>query len=503
MLQRCWKSWCGFWFSPADPTPLCLMRIVAGLLTLYVHVAYCFDLVAMFGPDGWVTQAEANRIRKSMPHVRGRSDWTVPSELQMPEDEADRRVLCDLANRLAASPDCDANLFFMHSIGSAGEERNELLRYLQLPMDPAEFQAELRAFVNDQLTAETKERGLPRYFQHQVTPEARKAFADTLARFRQALPDEFVARKRLLQLLMKTSAEDWEAFDRFVNDLRKLPATERDGYLAKYAEWQVSPKLVYAVGMPTFSPWFHTQDLRMLWLIHGLHLLAIFSFMVGYNTRVFAVITWLAGLSYIHRAQPYLFGQDTMMNLCLGYLALSPCGAKWSVDRWLECKRAEAAGRAVPPVEPSVSAGLVLRIFQIQFCLMYFSAGLSKLKGQMWWNGSALHLCMANPEFSPMHVGAYRDLVRWVCSHRIVWELLGTGTSAFTLLTEIAFPYLVWTRMRPVLLSASLLLHTGIAILMGLSVFSLFMFTLLLCFFPPDIINWMFGGDQDRAAVAS
>ena len=51
-LSTAWRAWTGFWFTPADPTPLCLMRIVAGLLTLYVHVAYSFDLQAFFGPKG-------------------------------------------------------------------------------------------------------------------------------------------------------------------------------------------------------------------------------------------------------------------------------------------------------------------------------------------------------------------------------------------------------------------------------------------------------------------
>src|SRR6266566_2650941 len=64
LVGRAWAAWCRFWFTPADPTPLCLMRIVAGLLVLYVHVAYTFDLHALFGPDGWVPTAQANQERR-------------------------------------------------------------------------------------------------------------------------------------------------------------------------------------------------------------------------------------------------------------------------------------------------------------------------------------------------------------------------------------------------------------------------------------------------------
>jgi Vitamin K-dependent gamma-carboxylase len=497
VFERTWSAWCRFWFTAADPTPLCLMRIVVGLLTLYVHIAYTFDLVAFFGPDAWVDQAASNRVRLEMPHVRGRYDWKTTSEFQMPQDEGDRAVLRDFTDRIVVAPELDAILLFMRSIDSAGEERNALLRYLKRPVDAAEFEAELKEFTDDRMSADAKA-ALPQFFQRQVTPEARKNFSEALIRFRRFLPSSFEERKKLLNLFMQTSADDWDAFSRFVNDLRDMPEAERGPYLRKYAEWAIAPKLVYAEGMHTYSPWFHVKDVRFLWLIHGLHLIVIAAFTVGYNTRVTSVLAWLAGLAYIHRAQPYLFGQDTMMNLCLTYLMLSPCGAKWSLDRWMARKQAESEGRKLPPVAPSVSAGFVLRVFQIQYCLMYFSAGLSKLKGESWWNGTALHLCMANPEFSPMHVGLYRDFMRWLCGNRIAWELLGTGTSAFTLLTEVTLPYLVWTKMRPVSVAASLLLHSGIAILMGLSVFSLFMFAMVLCFIPADAINWMFGSSEDR-----
>lgn len=498
VVQRMWSGWTRFWFTAADPTPLCFMRIVAGLLTLYVHVAYTFDLVAFFGPNGWYDHTEANRTRQRMPHVRGHANWERTEEFQMPQDERDRVILRDFVDRLIASPEPDHVLLFMHFISGAAGERNELLKYVERAGDINEFKAELQAFVDDKLTPEAQGL-LPRFFERQVSPEARKSFTDSLSRFRALMPNDLDSRKRLLGLFSKTSEADWAAFQKLVIDLRAMEPERRIEYLDGFVEWGFPPKFVYARGMPTYSPWFHTKDLRFVWLIHGLHLLAIVAFTVGYNTRVFAVVTWLAGLAYIHRSQPYLFGQDTMMNLCLTYLMLSPCGAKWSVDRWLARKRAEATGTPLPPVVPSVSAGFVLRVFQIQYCLMYFSAGLAKLKGSSWWDGTAFFACMANPEFSPMHVDAYRAFIRWLCQHRALWEIVGVATSAFTLLTEIPFPYLVWTKMRPVVLAAALLMHTGIAILMGLSVFSLFMFALILCFFPADAINWMFGTEEDRA----
>jgi len=129
-----------------------------------------------------------------------------------------------------------------------------------------------------------------------------------------------------------------------------------------------------------------------------------------------------------------------------------------------------------------VSANFVTRLLQIHYCLMYLSAGLSKLKGEPWWNGTAPWFCMTNPEFCPLHISAYRDLLAWLSldSNRWLWEGYMSAGVAFTLFTEIGFSFLVWTRMRPVMVTCAILLHLGIALNMGLIVFSLFMFALLL-----------------------
>ena len=48
------RLWDRFWFSPADPTSLGLMRISAGLVVLYIHLIYSIGLTGYVGPDTWV-----------------------------------------------------------------------------------------------------------------------------------------------------------------------------------------------------------------------------------------------------------------------------------------------------------------------------------------------------------------------------------------------------------------------------------------------------------------
>jgi hypothetical protein len=164
------------------------------------------------------------------------------------------------------------------------------------------------------------------------------------------------------------------------------------------------------------------------------------------------------------------------------------------IVRYRRAKRALAEGRKVvdAPITPLVSAGFVIRMIQVHYCLMYMSAGLSKLKGNSWWNGTAPWFTMNNPEFSPVQISWFRDALGFLCQHKWLWEIYMSAGVVFTLVVEIGFPFCVWTRLRPVFVAGAILLHFGIAVNMGLHVFSLFMFALLLAFMTPESIRRIF-----------
>ena len=57
-------AWNRFWFTPADPATLCLIRVLAGLMLFYTHAVWMLDLEAFFGEHSWLSQeviAQANR----------------------------------------------------------------------------------------------------------------------------------------------------------------------------------------------------------------------------------------------------------------------------------------------------------------------------------------------------------------------------------------------------------------------------------------------------------
>jgi hypothetical protein len=46
------EGWTRFWFTPSDPTTLSAMRLLVGLVAVYLHATLLFDLVPFFGANG-------------------------------------------------------------------------------------------------------------------------------------------------------------------------------------------------------------------------------------------------------------------------------------------------------------------------------------------------------------------------------------------------------------------------------------------------------------------
>jgi hypothetical protein len=520
LVSRVWAAWCRFWFTPADPTPLCLMRIVTGLLVLYVHVAYTFDLQALFGRDGWYPTAMADQERREWPVFVPSSTWDPRMTFRMPENADQRHALRVFMENLAGDPERQNRTFdLLTSLPATDPEAwQDAVTFLRLlPRDPVEREDKLRNMVKappaDDPDANQRARneGLYGRYLLGLDPKLREQFRVNAHALAEMLPADVNERRELFTLLLQQQARGIEVLVSVVRHItEKCPtAADRKAYL-DYTEYWSSPpddEDLIRMGHPVYSPFFHLTNPTGIDVLHGVHLAIIVLFTLGVCTRVTSVMTWLVGLAYIQRNPLALFGQDTMMNLCLFYLMFAPCGATWSVDwlvnRYRAGKDALKAGRR-PPADfgprPMVSANVVIRLIQINYCMMYLSAGLAKLKGNSWWTGTAVWYTMTNPEFSPLNIPVFRNALVWLCQdqHRWLWESYMNVMNVFTLSLEIGLPFLVWTRMRPVMIFGAILLHLGIALNMGLVVFSLFMFALLLAWIPPDAIRRLFGRPPAR-----
>jgi hypothetical protein len=232
------------------------------------------------------------------------------------------------------------------------------------------------------------------------------------------------------------------------------------------------------------SIWFGVDSPAAIALIYAAFLTAIVCFIVGLCTRVANVVVWIGHLSFIHRAFLSWSGMDTVLAMLTFYLLFGPSGAVFSVDRRL---------RRRPIPEHTWNANTALRLIQIHMCVIYLCAGLGKLQGSQWWDGTAIWMTMALHEFAPF------DLT-WLGHLGDTFALLLSNVGVLmTLGFEISFAFLIWNpRIRPALLALAVLLHAGIGFFMGMAAFGAAMLAGCVSFLDAGDIRRFVGRFCDR-----
>jgi hypothetical protein len=207
------------------------------------------------------------------------------------------------------------------------------------------------------------------------------------------------------------------------------------------------------------------------------HLAALVVFAMltlGLYTRIVAPLALVATLAYCHRLSGALFGLDQINVLLATYLAIAPCGAVYSLDRLRL-----ASGRKPPDASRFVMTTIATRLIQIQMCVIYLFGGIGKMRGETWWDGSAVWLAAANLEYQSLSL-------TWLV-HRPWLIALLTHVTVFW---ETFYPVLIWPRLtRPVFLAMAVAVHGGIALFLGMPTFGLVMLIGNLAFMPPEFVE--------------
>jgi len=211
-----------------------------------------------------------------------------------------------------------------------------------------------------------------------------------------------------------------------------------------------------------WSFWFYVPDaaLPATW---GACMIVVALFTAGLSGRVSAVLTWAIVVSTARRSPVLVFGFDQIVATWALYLAaFGASGQALSLDRLLARRRGTLA--AGPP-PPTVSANLSLRLIQLHLCLIYGAAGLAKLRGDAWWDGTAMEFLIVTPEFR-------RFDLAWLAAYPLLLNLATHGALAL----EVGYPVLIWFKpLRPLLMASVVLMHVGIDLTLGLTEFGLAM----------------------------
>ncbi|QDU88353.1 Vitamin K-dependent gamma-carboxylase [Pirellulimonas nuda] len=225
----------------------------------------------------------------------------------------------------------------------------------------------------------------------------------------------------------------------------------------------------------TIDPFGWLGSPALLWTVHVGFLIAFFCLFIGLWTRVTSVLAAIGAIAYATHVSPgAFFGLDKVNCMLATYLAIGPSGARYSVDRLLRIRRGEVDDPA-----SSSSANLALRLMQIHLCVMYLFAGLGKVKGDRWWDGTATWFTIAND--------AYRSTdMTWLANHLYLLDFLTHATVAW----ELSYCFLVWNRFtRPWILAAAIGAHLFIAFCMGMQTFGWAMIFANLAFFAPALVR--------------
>jgi Vitamin K-dependent gamma-carboxylase len=213
--------------------------------------------------------------------------------------------------------------------------------------------------------------------------------------------------------------------------------------------------------------WF-PSDAAVL-LFYFLLLIAAIALLVGFQTRVAALVFFVCLISFGRRNPWVLNSGDLLVQVLAFYMLFMPAGLAASVDRWLKEPRGvwDFPARAIWP----------LRLVQVQVSILYIAAVWAKVRGVTWNDGTAVSYAFRIEDISRFPVPDF------VTDSLVLVNLLTFGTLA----VELSIGILVWNRvLRPWVLLLGVGLHLGIDYAVRVGFFSYAVLVAYVAFVPPE-----------------
>lgn len=200
--------------------------------------------------------------------------------------------------------------------------------------------------------------------------------------------------------------------------------------------------------------------------LYGISLIAS---MLGLFTKYSLAIVLVCMTSFHQRNIWLLSSSEVLMRVITLYLVFSPCGNTLSLDSLI--------GRFFAQFSKPRSASVwALRLIQIQISVVYVWTVWHKLKGETWWDGTALYYASRLQSMTNFTLPFLMDSM-------ILLKLMTWGT----LIIELSLGILVWFKeFRRTVIVSGIIFHFGIEYLMSIPFFELYMIALLLNFFTPE-----------------
>ncbi|MFC4495470.1 HTTM domain-containing protein [Streptomyces ovatisporus] len=217
-------------------------------------------------------------------------------------------------------------------------------------------------------------------------------------------------------------------------------------------------------------------------------------FMLGWRTRAISLLFAVIVASFHSRAIYMTDGGDNLVLLMSLYLSLTACGRRWSLDA-RRLRRRTAVSVAKPrrvPAQLGIVRGqattvlhnCAMFVIAVQVAFLYGSAGLFKVQGNFWGDGTALHYVLNLDLFRP-----WPELSLLVDQQTVLIAIAGY----LSVLLQVAFPFVLFSKVKYVVLPVMLGMHLAIAVLLGLPFFSGAMIVADAVFLPDRFFTFLAG----------
>jgi hypothetical protein len=205
-------------------------------------------------------------------------------------------------------------------------------------------------------------------------------------------------------------------------------------------------------------------DLLSPYGVLGVLLVSAVALLLGFHTRVAAVLVAFL-LIVLQRRDVYVLNSgDLLLRELAIYVALMPAGEVWSLD---------ALRRGVS----SPRAPWSLRLLQVQVSLIYLFSVAAKLHGDTWQDGTAVGRAV--------QLG---DLQRFLIPQSVATNIAVSSLLTYgTLLVEGALVFGLWLpRFRWLVMAAGVSIHLGIEATLLIGWFSFAIISTYLAFIPAE-----------------
>ena len=187
---------------------------------------------------------------------------------------------------------------------------------------------------------------------------------------------------------------------------------------------------------------------------------------IGLFTRISTISAFILGMYLL--GLPNSFGKinhsDAIVVFVFGVMALSRCGDSCSIDRliWKARQRNDTSGQ-----RPQVSGEYTwpVRAVWVMFALIFFGAGLSKLRhsGLEWIFSDNMAILLLRAQFEG------KSVVPWgffLAQHQWLTQLMAAATVAI----EVGYPLALFSRRaRWLLVPGAFSMQIGISLIMGVT----------------------------------